>query len=56
VSEKTISENLALYQLHHRRRLRQIRRELHKLERRHWWQRMKVRRRQPETAYCVIHL
>jgi hypothetical protein len=43
MSEPTITQNLALYRMHHYRQLREIRRELRKLERRSWWLRIKAR-------------
>ena len=43
MSERTISENLGLYRMHHHTQLRAIRRELRKLERRSWWLRIKAR-------------
>jgi len=42
MSEPTISENLGLY-LAHQKQLREIRRELRRLERRSWWLRVKAR-------------
>jgi hypothetical protein len=43
MSEPTITENMALYLAQHNARLREIRRELRKLERRSWWARLKAR-------------
>jgi len=41
VSEKTITENLALYQVANDRRLREIRRELRQAQRRYWYLRVR---------------
>jgi hypothetical protein len=43
MSEPTITENMGLYLAQHNARLRDIRRELRKLERRYWWLRLKAR-------------
>jgi hypothetical protein len=43
MSEPTISQNLGLYRVQHARQLREIRRELRRLERRSWWLRIKAR-------------
>jgi hypothetical protein len=43
MSNPTISENLGLYLAQHHKRLRAIRRELRRLERRSWWLRIKAR-------------
>jgi hypothetical protein len=42
MSEPTITENMALYRAQNNARLKQIRRELRKLERRSWWARLKA--------------
>jgi hypothetical protein len=39
--EKTITQNLALYEAHNKKMLRAVRRELGALERRYWWRRLK---------------
>jgi hypothetical protein len=39
---QTLVENLGLYRMHHHRQLREIRRELRRLERRSWWMRIKA--------------
>jgi hypothetical protein len=43
MSEPTITENMALYIAQHNSRLKEIRREIRKLERRAWWERIKAR-------------
>jgi hypothetical protein len=43
MSVRTITENLGLYRVQHQARLREIRRELRRLERRSWWVRIKAR-------------
>jgi hypothetical protein len=55
--EKTISENLALYEVAHDQRLRQIRRELKQAHRRYLWLRVKqFFTRRTRDAYYVIKL
>jgi hypothetical protein len=59
MTQKTISQNLALYRAAHDKRLRQIRRELQQAQRRYWFLRIKQlfrrKRKQPDNLY-VIHL
>jgi hypothetical protein len=43
MSDKTIVENLGLFHAHQVAALRQIRRELRRLERRSWWMRFKAK-------------
>lgn len=43
MSVRTITENLGLYRVQHLKQLREIRRELRKLERRSLWLRIKAR-------------
>jgi hypothetical protein len=43
MSEPTITDNLGLYLVQHNKRLREIRRELRRLERRAFWARIKAR-------------
>jgi hypothetical protein len=61
MSEKTISQNLALYAISYKRRMQQIRRELRAARRRYYWLRLKgtlarLRRKERNSAYYVIYL
>lgn len=58
MQQKTISENLALYKLAHKRRLRQIRRELGQAQRHYWFLRLKqiFSRKSRRPDYYVIRL
>ena len=59
MTEKTITQNLALYHARHDRRLRQIRRELRQAQRRYWWLRFRKlfrRAKQKEEKFYVVHL